>query len=62
MNITITINTDNAAFEDNPHEVADILRNTWGKLVSLTNDQIKNIDWLLKDHNGNSVGIFRVTD
>lgn len=57
--ITITINTENAAFESKPEmEVAQILRRLVTKLeigYSATNDT-------LRDFNGNKVGTVEVTE
>jgi len=49
-NITIKINTDNAAFEDNPAELKEILNKAL-KIVQSGIDSRK-----LMDSNGNSVG------
>ncbi len=48
--ITITIDTDNAAFEDNPHEVADIL--AWIAKYYRANDVLPDN---ARDSNGNTV-------
>jgi len=61
MNIIITINTDNAAFEDNPHEVSRILV----KLAeTLSGDPDTNMDGsiTLRDANGNTCGFCEVTE
>lgn len=50
----IDINTDNAAFEENPGELARILR----KLADAVEDGYDNAEYLLKDINGNTVGNF----
>ena len=52
-NITIKINTDNAAFEDWREETARILR----KLADDTENGKDLNDLFLMDHNGNKVGI-----
>ena len=61
MNITITINTGNAAFEDNPHEVSRIL----SKLADdLRGDPAVNMDGsiTLRDINGNKCGFCEVDE
>ena len=57
MNITITLNTDNAAFEDDPGaEVARILR----ELARRTEQGFINVG--LRDSNGNMVGQCEVSE
>ena len=59
MNITITLNTDNAAFEDDPGaEVARILRRLANDLALQCQDGTTN----LRDVNGNKVGICEIVD
>lgn len=64
MNITITINTDNAAFQDFPGtelEVANILRELGNDIK--TNDPMElGTSKTLFDTNGNRVGHFIVTE
>jgi hypothetical protein len=52
--ITITINTENAAFSDNPAEVGNILRN----LASMADAGrlTRTMDLHLRDSNGNKIG------
>ena len=60
MNITITLNTDNAAFEDDPGaEVARILKRLAGELEGVTLDAGDYAKLL--DSNGNTVGRYAVT-
>jgi len=57
--ITITIQADNAAFEDNPGgEVARILRKMARELANGLEYNVKN----LKDANGNTVGRVEIVD
>jgi hypothetical protein len=62
MQITITINTDNAAFEENTEtEVARILMEYARRL----NDGLQNlqiVDQKLRDYNGNTVGRVSVSE
>jgi hypothetical protein len=55
MKIVINIKTDNAAFQDNPYEVNNILEKVIRKL-----DQGER-EANLHDTNGNMVGNFKVT-
>jgi hypothetical protein len=55
MKITIDIKTDNAAFEDNPDELANIIHGVGVKIV------IGLRCGSLTDSNGNTVGKFKVT-
>ncbi len=59
MKIIITIKTDNAAFEDNPHEVSRILEEL---AETLKGDPDTNMDGsiTLRDINGNSCGFCEV--
>ena len=50
--ITISFNTDNAAFEDNPNEVQRILKRIGESIDHNTPDQIK-----LLDINGQNIGL-----
>lgn len=61
MDITITINTDNDTFGNEPtHEVSRILRELVNK-VDATND-VPHLDrWPLRDYNGNVVGRVTIT-
>ena len=54
--ITITINTDNAAFADNPFELTDLIRNVVSRIDQI---DIYSHDTELEiiDVNGNTVGI-----
>ena len=52
--ITITIETDNAAFSDKAHEVARILRELARRIENRGIDNISKV----MDSNGNSVGTF----
>ena len=61
MDITITINTDNAAFEDDPaSEVAGILRDLAGLIYR--QGVTTGTSYGLLDSNGNTVGSVEVTD
>lgn len=62
MTVTITIQTDNAAFEDNGigAEVARILKEIAVEIHDDTN--VDNWDRNLRDENGNTVGKLEVTD
>ena len=65
MNITITINTDNAAFEDDPSsEVARILRQLIDRLTrGAAADDLQEADGIkLRDINGNMVGSVSVEE
>jgi hypothetical protein len=70
MQITITINTDNAAFEDGAEiEVARILADYARRLNDgLTNLELTSVlnnprgRYALRDSNGNTVGSVRVTE
>lgn len=55
MKIVIDIKTDNAAFEENQHEVHDILINVRNKI------DCGDRTGICMDHNGNTVGKFKVT-
>lgn len=55
--ITISFNTDNAAFEDNPNEVQRILKRIGEKIDHNTPDQIT-----LLDINGQDIGLCIVSD
>jgi hypothetical protein len=55
MKITIDINTDNAAFEDNTDELRSILIGINAKIA------VGQREGNLHDYNGNSVGKFKVT-
>jgi hypothetical protein len=62
VKLTITIDLENAAFEDgNGYEVAGILRDLAGDLddTQLREDGLR---MRLRDSNGNSVGLAEVTD
>ena len=62
MNITITINTDNAAFNEESYgpqeEVQRILEDLADRLVDNSMENITS----LRDINGNTVGHFTITD
>jgi hypothetical protein len=53
-NFIFRIHTDNAAFEDNPDELANILR-MLADTMDRTDD-LKEGVWTLQDTNGNTVG------
>ena len=55
--ITISFNTDNAAFEDNPNEVQRILKRIGERIDLNTPDQIK-----LLDINGQNIGLCVISD
>jgi hypothetical protein len=55
MKIVIDIKTDNAAFEDNPNEVRDILGQVQDHI------RIGPTEGILFDSNGNTIGKFKVT-
>ena len=55
MQIDIRVNLDNSAFEDNPGELHDILKQVPHNPVPLT-------DGKLKDSNGNTVGFYEVNE
>tara|TARA_B100000212_G_scaffold288130_1_gene229115 strand:- start:508 stop:690 length:183 start_codon:yes stop_codon:yes gene_type:complete len=55
--ITISFNTDNAAFEDNPFEVKRILNKLAERISYDTPDQIT-----LLDINGRNIGLCIVSD
>lgn len=58
MKLTITITCDNAAFEDNPTELADILRSI---AASVKYDgSIGAVS--IKDSNGNTVGAIAIEE
>lgn len=59
MRVTITIQCDNAAFEDTEMEVSRILADYARRLA----DGLSNIriDTMLRDYNGNRVGAVKVT-
>ena len=63
MKLTITMDLDNAAFLNNPHELLRVLRKLSGQLiVGITAQRgLKVDDGLLEDLNGNTVGEWRVT-
>jgi len=54
MNIQIEINLDNAAFQDNPAELAQILE-------KIPNDVKPDREGTLRDSNGNTVGHWQVS-
>ena len=55
--ITISFNTDNAAFKENPDEVQRILKRIGESIDHNTPDQIT-----LLDLNGNNVGLCVISD
>lgn len=57
MNITIKINTDNAAFEDNDQEITRILI----KYAEAINDMVPGEKITMRDINGNFVGLATAT-
>ena len=58
MKLRIEIHTDNAAFEDNPNELGDILRH----LGSLADDHASLDRVPVHDSNGNRVGLIETMD
>lgn len=53
--LTITINTENAAFDDNEYELSEILKNLSRRMqIKFFNDDCDYI--YIKDTNGNTVG------
>jgi hypothetical protein len=56
MKIVININTDNAAFEDDPDQLFDLLNTVVNKITGYGEK-----DGKLRDGNGNNVGNFKVT-
>jgi hypothetical protein len=58
MRVTITIDTDNAAFEDAGFEVAVILRQLAGRFDFASHLPAEG--WPIRDHNGNTVGEVRI--
>jgi hypothetical protein len=64
MNITITINTDNAAFHEDYSgvEVARILRKLADEMETAAYDQDESCGHPLMDYNGNKVGRYEVTE
>lgn len=56
MRLQITINTDNAAFSDNPKEMREVLEQAARKIEAETCDYIIT----LLDSNGNSCGYVEV--
>ena len=58
MQFQLTIDCDNAAFQDNPSELADILRKLAERLESG-----QPVDgYTLRDSNGNNVGMSQFSD
>ena len=62
MNIIIKINTDNAAFEDNPAELPEILGKLKRKIENIGGLPQEGEEFYLYDTNGNNVGEFSVTE
>lgn len=56
MTFTLTIDTDNAAFAENPTELAELVAFVAARLLQ-TND-----DFAVRDTNGNTVGTATFTD
>jgi hypothetical protein len=56
MQITINVNLDNAAFEDNPNELQEILAR------QIPHNLKPGDDGTLKDSNGNRVGSYEVNE
>jgi len=61
MKITIEINMDNAAFEDNPDEVPNILTRI-GNAWRFGGAGYSDFDRPIMDSNGNKVGKVQVTE
>jgi len=60
MKAELTVEMDNAAFEDNPFELSRILREL---ADTLENDEIKaGKSFALRDLNGNKVGVLKFND
>ena len=59
MTLTITINMDNGAFDENPGEAARILREQ--VIRHLENGIERGNGWGLMDVNGNRVGVAKIT-
>lgn len=58
MKFILAVDMDNAAFTDNPSELADILRSLADRI-----DNGQNVDGLtLRDSNGNPVGMSQYSD
>ncbi|WP_158564074.1 hypothetical protein [Jiangella anatolica] len=53
--LVIEINTDNAAFEENPTEITDILK-TIGNWI----DGFGETEGIARDSNGNTVGFYKL--
>ncbi len=64
MEFKLSINLDNAAFQDNPSELADILRSLANRLESdnpLTGLDVGDFTNLpIRDSNGNRVGVANI--
>lgn len=60
MQITIKINVDNAAFEDNPNELADILASIPERTQHHSGNLYGACEGIVRDSNGNKCGIFIV--
>lgn len=59
MDITITINCDNAAFEDDPGELARILSDLSKRIIKLGYGA--GDFWVLRDIDGNRVGLAKMS-
>ena len=60
MKVTVTIETDNAAFDDNPAETSRILRKLSAALLDCP--PVPGAGWPLFDVNGNRVGAYKVEE
>lgn len=58
MKATLTVNMDNSAFEENPHE--ELARILEGLARSLRGYPCRDRSWGLRDANGNTVGIMEI--
>ena len=61
MKVEIEIDTSNAAFEDNPGELGDILKQAATEAKYLIEEKEEGRE-LLRDSNGNTVGCVEVFD
>jgi len=62
MKLTIEINLDNAAFEDDPSETARILRHIATVVDGGLDEYAPGDRGKIGDINGNAVGFWKVTD
>jgi hypothetical protein len=62
MNITIKINTDNAAFQDNPCEVERIMKKLTRNIEQGYIQTTEEGEYFLTDINGNKVGTVTIAE